>query len=72
MDTNAKRALYDNLDSNERLAVAIDYAIRTTKKDGWRGNRFKEREVRFAIRKHVPDEATAETVFELAKNQGEY
>jgi len=72
LDTNAKRALFDNLSGNERLAVAIDYEIRTTKKDGWRGHKMKEREVRYAIKKHVPDEVTADTIFELVKNQVEY
>lgn len=49
LDTSAKRALYDNLDYNEALAVKIDTAVRYTKKDDWRGNRFKEREVENAI-----------------------
>jgi type I restriction enzyme R subunit len=72
LDTRAKRALYDNLGQDEQLAVAIDYEIRSTKKDGWRGNRIKEREVRYVICKHVPDEAEAERILELVKNQSEY
>ena len=72
LDTRAKRALYDNLGKDEQLAVAIDTEIRSTKKDGWRGNRIKEREVRYVIRRHVPDEAQAERILELVKNQSEY
>jgi type I restriction enzyme R subunit len=72
LDTRAKRALYDNLGKDEQLAVAIDTEIRSTRKDGWRGNRIKEREVRYAIRKHVPDEAEAERILELVKNQSGY
>jgi hypothetical protein len=72
LDTRAKRALYDNLGQDEQLAVDIDYEIRSTKKDGWRGNRIKEREVRYVIRRHVPDEAEAERILELVKNQSEY
>jgi type I restriction enzyme R subunit len=72
LDTRAKRALYDNLGKDEQLAVDIDYEIRSTKKDGWRGNRIKEREVRYVIRRHVPDEAEAERILELVKNQSEY
>ena len=45
LDTPAKRALYDNLGNDEQLAIAVDYDIRTTKRDDWRGNRIKEREV---------------------------
>jgi type I restriction enzyme, R subunit len=68
----AKRALYDNLGKNEKLALAIDSEIRFTKKDDWRGNKFKEKEVRNAICKHVSDAALAEMVFELVMNQHEY
>ena len=72
LDTNAKRALYDNLSGNEELAVAIDYEIRNTKKDSWRGHKMKEKEVWYAIRKHVSDDETADPIFELVKNQVEY
>jgi len=73
INTPAKQALYDNLDGNEALAVQIDTAIRHTKKDGWRGNRFKEREVQNVIREELADfEAKSEVIFELVKNQREY
>jgi type I restriction enzyme R subunit len=71
LDSDAKRALFDNLGRNEELAIALDYAIRTTKKDGWRGNKIKEREVRYVIAKHVPEDQVDET-FELIKNQRDY
>ena len=72
MNTPARRALYDNLGEDEGLAVAMDREIRSTKKDGWRGNRIKERQVRYAIRRHIPDKIEAERIFELVKNQREY
>jgi type I restriction enzyme R subunit len=73
LDTAAKRALYDNLDHNEALAVKIDTAVRYTKKDDWRGNRFKEREVKNAIREELGSyEVRADEIFELVKNQREY
>jgi type I restriction enzyme R subunit len=72
MDTAAKRSLYDNLGREEALASALDAAIRTTKKDGWRGSELKEREVRAAIRLYVADEAQVQLIFELARNQHEY
>lgn len=72
LSSRAKRALYDNLGSDEALAVSLDQTIRATKKDGWRGNRIKEREVLGAIRRHVPDDAEARRILELVKNQEEY
>jgi len=72
LDSPAKRALYDNLGNDELLAVAIDYEVRTTMKDGWRGNKIKEREVGYAIRKHLPDQTEAERILELVRNQSEY
>jgi type I restriction enzyme R subunit len=72
INTSAKRALYENLDNNEYLATAIDAEIRLTKKDDWRGNKFKEKEVRNAIRKHVSDAALVDYVFDLVRNQHEY
>src|SRR5712691_4314082 len=56
LNTRAKRALYDNLGKDEQLAIAVDAAIRRIKKDGWRGNKIKEREVRYAIRDILKDE----------------
>ncbi len=72
LNTSAKRALYDNLGNDETLAMALDSAIRRTKKDGWRGSTIKEREVLYAIHQHVQDEAEVERIFELVKNQREY
>ena len=72
INTDAKRALYDNLDSNESLANAIDAEIRRVKKDDFRGNKFKEREVRNAIRAHLADPAQVDLIFDLVRNQHEY
>jgi type I restriction enzyme R subunit len=72
LDTAAKRALYDNLENDEQLALALDDAIRQTKKDNWRGSTFKEREVKYAIYQLVRDEAEVERIFELVKSQREY
>jgi type I restriction enzyme R subunit len=72
LNTRAKRALYDNLGKDEQLAIAVDAAIQRTKKDGWRGNKIKEREVRYAIREVLQNEALANQILELVKNQNEY
>jgi type I restriction enzyme R subunit len=73
LDTRAKRALYDNLGNNVELALRIDTAVRHTKKDGWIGHRFKEREVINAIREELGDyQANLQEVIDLVKNQDEY
>ena len=72
LTTAAQKALYDNLDEDADLAVAIDTEVRKTKKDGWRGNRFKEKEVQIAIRTHLADSAMAERIFDLIKSRDDY
>jgi len=72
LDTRAKRALYDNLDQNEELATVLDYEVIYNKKDDWRGNRIKEKEVLYAIKKHIKDEEKLKKIFELVKNQPDY
>jgi len=72
INSSAKRALYDNLDQNEELSLAIDKEIRYSKPYGWRGNKIKERKVKYAIRRHIDDEEKLEEIFEIVKNQGEY
>lgn len=72
LDTRAKRALYDNLGNDETLAISLDAAIRRVKKDGWRGNKIKEREVRNAIRAVLQDDTETARIFELVKLQHDY
>ena len=72
VNTSAKQALYDNLDQDEALAVALDATIRATSKDGWRGNAVKEREVRRAIRQHISDEKVVSRMLELVRSRREY
>jgi type I restriction enzyme R subunit len=72
LNTRAKRVLYDNLNNDEQLALTLDDVIRRTKKDGWRGNRIKEREVGYAIRNILPDEEQANRIFDIVKKQDEY
>ncbi len=73
MDTAAKRSLYDNLENDEVLAIKVDTAVRYTKKDDWRGNRFKEREIKNVIREELGEyELRTDDIFELVKNQRDY
>jgi type I restriction enzyme, R subunit len=57
----------------ELTALALDKAIRGVKKADWRGNRFKEREVRNAVESVLgEDGALVDTVFEIVRNQRAY
>lgn len=49
LKTPAQRALFNNLGKDAQLAILIDSAIRKSKRDGFRGNLAKEREVKSAI-----------------------
>ncbi len=51
MDTAGRRALYDNLERNEGLALAVDEAVRTSGQDEWRSKAVKTRRVQIAIAK---------------------
>jgi type I restriction enzyme R subunit len=73
LDSFGKRALYDNLDNDEALAIKIDTVIRYTKKDSWIGNNFKEKEVKKALEKELGDKADRlDEIMELIKHQDEY
>jgi len=73
LNSAAKRALYDNLGKDENLALEVDKKVRATKKDGFRGNRFKEREIELAIRSVLSvTNHDAKQILELVKNQSEY
>jgi type I restriction enzyme R subunit len=61
------------VDVREAKALAVDRAIRRVKKADWRGNRFKEREVRNAIKSELGgDEALIDEIFEIVTNQRDY
>ncbi|WP_276372701.1 HsdR family type I site-specific deoxyribonuclease [Chryseolinea sp. H1M3-3] len=72
ISTEALRALYDNLEKDEKLSVLMDADIQYTKKDNWVGNTIKEREVKNVVRKYVKDPEKVETIFEIIKNQRDY
>jgi type I restriction enzyme R subunit len=72
INTKGKRAIYDNVGKDEFLADALDQEVKYIKKDSWRGNKAKEKEIRIAIRKHIQDDALVDAIFEIIKNQTEY
>ena len=83
IDTKPQQAFFDNLpddmpiDHKTAMAKAIDTAIIYARSDEWRGNIFKELEVRNAIEVVILDDFDDDTVdidniFNIAKNQDEY
>lgn len=67
------RALFDNLDGDDVLAIKVDHAIRATKRDDWRGNKFKEKEVRNAIAEVLDGASVSvEEIFEIVRAQRDY
>ena len=72
MNSKAKRALFDNLNRDEKLATDLDAEILRTRQDGWIDNKQKRKMVRNAIAKFITDENEIDRIFELVKNQSEY
>jgi type I restriction enzyme R subunit len=73
MNTPGKRALYDNLDRDESLALAVDQAVCDSRQDDWRSNLFKVKRVRLAIKSvFQDDEECTDRILKLVKNQDEY
>ena len=82
INTAPLQALFDNLGDTptahrEEIALAIDAAIRRTKKHDWRGTHAKRIEVRNAIAKVIDaqfsdDDLDLDAIFELVMNQNDY
>ena len=72
INTQGKRALYDNLNKDEELALQVDKAIRDNKEHGWIGHIIKEKKVRNALRKLLGDESLIKATLEIVRHQEEY
>jgi type I restriction enzyme R subunit len=72
MNSKAKRALFDNLNRDEKLATDLDAEILRTRQDGWIDNKQKRKMVRNVIANFITDENEIDRIFELVKNQAEY
>lgn len=72
LNTNAKRALYDNLGGDEELALLMDETVKYNKQADFRGNKLKEKKIKIAIKHILPDGYSVDEIFEIIKNQNEY
>ena len=72
LNSGAKRALYDNLNQDEELAMVMDETVIYNKQADFRGNPMKERKLKMAIKKVLPQAFDLDVIFEIIKNQDEY
>ena len=72
VNTPAKRALYLNLEKDERLAIEVDKSVKSSIMDDWQHNPIKTKKVRIAIKKAIQNETLADKILELVKQQPEY
>jgi len=72
LNTPGKRALYNNLNQNEEMALRIDEAVKTTRPDGWRGILAREQVIKAALYEVMQNEAEVERIFPIIKAQSEY
>lgn len=72
MDTPGRRALYNNLNDDESLAIKIDLAVKEVRPDSWRGDLRRERQIMSALYDILNDETEVDRIFEIIKNQQEY
>lgn len=67
-----RKALFDNFDGDEALALKVDSAIRATAPFGWRGNAMKERKIQRCLEQILNDADLVNRIFEILENQHEY
>ena len=73
LDTPGKRALYNNLNQDESLALRIDEAVKQTRPNGWRGVETRERVIKKAIYDILQNEDAVERIFLIIfEHKGEY
>jgi type I restriction enzyme, R subunit len=73
LDTPGKRALYNNLNKDEALALKIDDTVRRVRPNAFRGNQAKENVIKAALLPLLGnDRAEVERIFLIIKAQKDY
>lgn len=72
ISTVGLKALFDNLDGDEELAINVDEAVRETAQADWRGNRLKERMLKRRLSEFFSDTDTLDRVFDIIRSNEEY
>jgi type I restriction enzyme R subunit len=72
-NNGARRALYDFFLPESGIAIEVDRAVRHSKPDSWIGNHLKERMVKRAIQRVLPEDFDRlDELFDLVKARNEY
>ena len=72
LNTPGRRALYNNLNHDEELALRIDETVMATRPDGWRGVQAREQVIKAALYGVLQDVLEVERIFLIIKAQSEY
>ena len=72
LNTPGRRALYNNLNQNEELAIKIDEVVKQVRPDGWRGIQAREQVIKAALYGVLQNVAEVERIFLIIKQQREY
>ena len=72
LKTPGQRALYNNLDRDEYLALRVHEAVHGVKADAWRGNPVKEREIKRVLFRELKDDGVVLRIFNILVQNAEY
>ncbi len=72
LDTKAQKALYDNLENDESLALTLHKVIIEKKLDGWRDGGIKEKKLMLAVNTIISDTDKTLEIMGIIKAQNEY
>jgi type I restriction enzyme, R subunit len=72
LNTPGRRALFNNLQQNETLALKIDETVKHIRPDGWRGVQAKENVIKAALYGILQNVEEVERIFLIIRQQTEY
>ncbi len=72
VNTPGLRALYNNLEKDEELALRIDEIVKRVRQDGWRGVQTRELVIKRALYEELKDKEEVERIFLIVQQQREY
>jgi len=72
LDTPGKRALWNNLNQNEDLALKIDQTVKRVRPDAWRRIQARENVIKAALYNILGDRDEVERIFKIVYQQREY
>lgn len=72
INSDGRKAIYDTLEGNLELSVIVDETVKYNCKDGWRNNPIKERQLKGALHKVLPEDVELNMVMDVIRNQYEY